>query len=122
MHEFSAVKPLVKQVLKKAREENAEEVTKVWLNIGQLKFVSKESARTAFKTLADGTIAEDAEVIVNITPGRIKCKKCGYEGKIKVPEDVPHSISPTALGCPECNGEIEIEEGESVSVKKFKAK
>lgn len=122
MHEFSTVKKLLNQAIKEAEKKDVDEITKIWMEIGELKFISKESAETAFKTLSQGTIAENADLEVEIVPSKIKCKECGYEGEAEVPENVPHTLNPEELGCPECGGEIKIIQGKKASVKKFKGK
>ena len=57
---------------------------------------------------------------IEIIKSRVKCKECGYEGKIDYLDEVDHLFP--LLFCPECKGEIEIISGKECYIKKLTGK
>ncbi|NPA42038.1 MAG: hydrogenase maturation nickel metallochaperone HypA [Aquificae bacterium] len=81
MHEFSIVQSLLALIEDYARENGAKEVSKVVVQVGVLSGVEPHLLKTAFDTFKEGTVAETAELVMEIEPLRIKCLDCGEEAQ-----------------------------------------
>ncbi len=104
MHELSLAVSIIETVLKAAKEYDANKVLEINLEIGDFTVVGEDRLRFALEIASKDTIAEEAKINIERTPGRIRCKKCGYEGESSPPtEDDPlqHLIM-SSLKCPQC--------------------
>lgn len=79
MHELSVCQALIDQVQVLAREQQASRVVNVLVGIGPLSGVEPLLLRQAFPLAAAGTLAQDAELIVEDRPVRVLCLQCGQE-------------------------------------------
>jgi len=79
MHELSIVASLFETLEEKARQHHARKVTKVTIKLGRLAGVVPEFLKSAFDAYKEGTIAAGAELVIEPTPVRVKCRKCGVE-------------------------------------------
>ncbi len=117
MHEFSTMQNILNTILDEAYKYKAKKINKIVIEIGELTFLAEEQLKFAFEILKEGTIFENAELIIKKLDAKIRCK-CGYEGKVKyaIKEDF-HLYFPI-LKCPICGGEVEIIKGRECLVKK----
>jgi len=81
MHEFSIVQSLLGLIEEYARENKAKSVTKVVVSIGVLSGVEPHLLEMAFNTFKEGTVAEKAELVMEIEKLRIRCMDCGKESE-----------------------------------------
>ncbi len=103
MHEFSAAMAILDTVLQVAKENNAKRIIKVVVELGELTYLNPEQVKFGFEILSKDTLADGAEIIFEIIPGKIKCYNCGYIGEINRDELIDHSfISVQMLKCPKC--------------------
>lgn len=70
MHEMHLVKDLFEDVLKHARENQANRITKVYLQMGEFTEINEEVLRFFFKEKAPGTVLENAELAIAKSPNR----------------------------------------------------
>lgn len=83
----------VLQIIEEAAQHQSFTCVKaVWLEIGQLACVEKESLQFCFEVVARGSIAEYARLEIIDLPGLGWCKICSHE----VPMTTLHQI------CPQC--------------------
>ena len=68
MHETHLIEPIIKGIVKHAKEEGAKNITKLRLKIGELTGVGEESFRETFNLLAKGTILEGASLEIIFFP------------------------------------------------------
>ncbi|MCP4300322.1 MAG: hydrogenase maturation nickel metallochaperone HypA [Gammaproteobacteria bacterium] len=92
MHELSVCLSLLQQVEQIASERNASRVTKIILNIGPLSGVEPELLRHAYPLAAAGTVAEDAELVMETADIVVHCSQC----------DTETTVSPNKLLCGSC--------------------
>jgi len=92
MHELSVCLSLMKQVESIARERNAEKVIKITLNIGPLSGVEPELLRHAYPLATAGTIAADAELVMETADIVVRCSQCDSET----------TVTPNKLLCGSC--------------------
>ena len=79
MHELSICQSLMNQVESIALERNAQYVTSIILAIGPLSGVEADLLKNAYSIASAGTVAEQAELIIETLPIRVKCNQCGSE-------------------------------------------
>ena len=94
MHELSVTEGLLKICLEEGKKHNVKKVTKIKVKVGELSDLIPSCISYYFNIAAKGTIAEDAEILVEKIPVYIRCKECDY-----------HGILPKQIyNCPKCNG------------------
>lgn len=64
-------------VEKSARQAGAEKVLKVSLSVGVMTEAIEEALSFAFEALSEGTMSEDAELIITMIQPRSACEECG---------------------------------------------
>ncbi|HFD80431.1 MAG TPA: hydrogenase maturation nickel metallochaperone HypA [Gammaproteobacteria bacterium] len=79
MHEFSVCIALMQQVQQIAREHGAGRVERIRLQVGPLSGVEAPLLQHAWPLAAAGTLAEDAELVIESAPIRVQCSQCGAE-------------------------------------------
>jgi len=92
MHELSVCLSLLEQVEKIARERNAARVVRITLSIGPLSGVEPELLRQAYPLATAGTVAEEAELIMEIANILVRCSQCESES----------TVPPNKLLCGSC--------------------
>lgn len=79
MHELSLCQALIDQVTDIAREHGASRVDRIRLKVGPLAGVEPSLLQHAYPLAAAGTIAEDAELVIEPAEIRVQCNLCGAE-------------------------------------------
>lgn len=92
MHELSVCLSLLQQVETIARERNAAKVTTITLSIGPLSGVEPHLLENAYPLAAAGTVAEEAELIMEIADVVVRCNQCDSES----------TVTPNKLLCGSC--------------------
>lgn len=94
MHELSVCLALVEQVQRIAAERNAAEVSRIVLEVGPLSGVEAELLRNAYPLAAAGTVAENADLVIESAAIVVSCGECGAESP----------ASANRLLCASCGG------------------
>lgn len=68
MHEFSLIKDLMRKIAALAAEQGAAKVTGVRVKLGALAHISPDHFREHFEEAAIGTVAEGAQLVVDLNP------------------------------------------------------
>ncbi len=79
MHELSVCQALLAQVEQVARDNQAQHVDKIVLRIGPLAGVEPRLLQDAFPIARVGTVAADAELVIETLPLTVRCQGCGAE-------------------------------------------
>ncbi len=79
MHEYSLCIALLEQVQRVAREHRAGKVDRILLRIGPLSGVEPPLLERAWPLAAAGTLAENAQLVCEAAPVRVRCSRCGAE-------------------------------------------
>ncbi len=79
MHELSIIANLYEIMEEKAKEQGAEKITFVKLQVGILSGVVPDFLKTAFDIFKKDTMASDAELEIEKVPLKIQCLKCKAE-------------------------------------------
>jgi hydrogenase nickel incorporation protein HypA/HybF len=84
MHEMSIAEHLIRSVEESARANAACRVIRVELEIGEMRLVVHDALRLAFEAVAEGTVAEGAELEITEIPVRMRCRECGEEFRSEI--------------------------------------
>jgi len=76
MHEYSLTKQIVKIVNRAASEHNAKRVTQVRLVMGASGGIIPESVQMYFDQIAQGTLAEGAQLTLRLVAPQMHCPVC----------------------------------------------
>ncbi|AFL74610.1 hydrogenase maturation nickel metallochaperone HypA [Thiocystis violascens] len=79
MHELSLCQSLLDQVEQIAREHGATRVDRILLKIGPLSGVEGALLQHAYPLAAAGTIAAQAELVIEPSQIRVRCRQCEAE-------------------------------------------
>ncbi len=93
MHEVGLMENALAIALNYARREQASRIHRMALRVGDLSGVEPEALRFAFEVVVQGTIAEQAQLVIESCPTRCFCHHCQAE------------FRPATLGyeCPTCH-------------------
>lgn len=83
MHELSVCIALLDKVQQIAGEHDAGRVSEIVVKLGPLSGVEAPLLRNAWPLAAAGTIAEDAELSIDVAEVRVRCSQCGAESDAK---------------------------------------
>lgn len=92
MHELSIAQAIVDLVVEESERASASRVLGVTLSLGELSGVVEEQLRFCFPIVARGTLAEGAELKVEVVAGQGLCPRC------EAPFPMPRLLEP----CPRC--------------------
>jgi hydrogenase nickel incorporation protein HypA/HybF len=101
MHEVSIMQSVLDTVERIAQEQKLERVTALYLRVGILSGVVRESLEFAFEALSDDTCAAGAEMVIETVPAIFRCTKCGKE----------HHFVKFQFDCPDCQGPLTLAGG-----------
>jgi hydrogenase nickel incorporation protein HypA/HybF len=83
MHELSVCQSLLNQVNNIAAEHHATAIEKIFLQVGPLSGVEPELLQSAFPIARAGSIAAEAELVIQQMPIQVRCKTCHAETTAK---------------------------------------
>ena len=110
MHEMTIAMNIVDIICQKANDEKAVKVNIVELVIGELSGIMINSLEFCFEAACKNTIADGAELKINIINAEAFCKSCNKNFSIE------SDFSP----CPTCNDfNFELIKGKEFSIKSF---
>ena len=103
MHELALTEGIINIINSEAEKQNFSKVQEITLSVGEFSGIVPQCILEFFPIAAAGSIAEDAEIVINTIPAEFKCLDCGFEGDINRSEAC----------CPRCG---------SVSIKMTKGR
>ena len=95
MHEMGIVSRIVNIAEEHAKKNNAQNVAKLVLQIGQLSAVIPDAVRMCYPIASQGTMLEKAELVIEVIPAMGVCGQCGNE----------YNVVENEFKCPKCQGE-----------------
>jgi hydrogenase nickel incorporation protein HypA/HybF len=120
MHEFSFAYNIFKIAEATAVKNNAKKITEVYLQIGELTLIVPDLLKRSFEMAVSGSIAEGAELVIELTPGSIKCRDCGKSSTVTLSEE-SHLTGLQLFQCKHCqSNNTEIIEGKKANIKNIK--
>ena len=94
MHEVGIAQGVMKIIENETAKHGVSKVSKVRVRIGELSNLVPDALSFAFETITPGTVAEGAELEIEIVPAKGRCEKCGIE----------FDIDGIMFYCPRCEG------------------
>ena len=108
MHELSITENILRIALAQAQAHQAHRVKAVRLKVGEWSAVVPDCVEFYFALIAQGTIAEQARLEIEVVPLRARCRKCHHEFDPKT----------ASFACPQCgSSEIALESGRELEVE-----
>lgn len=98
MHEMALVHDVLDVVLDEAEKCNASEVKAVYLTIGFARDVVEDLMDGLFKHLARGTVAANADLVIQRVPITVTCNGCGEVFHVNFYDE-------STWVCPKCHAE-----------------
>lgn len=118
MHELSMAEAIVETVLDVAKKNDAQEIVEVTIEVGELTMLNPEQVKFLLGVLAEDTLIEGAEIIIEDVPVEIKCRNCEFTGLANT-EGSDHYLA--IVLCPKCDERnVEILKGRECNVKTIK--
>ena len=109
MHELAICQALIDQVERVARDNAARRVLSVTVSVGPLSGVEAGLLEHAYPLAAAGTAAEQARLIVEVVPVRVRCRTCRVETE----------AAANRLLCGECGTwQVEVVAGEEMLLQR----
>jgi hydrogenase nickel incorporation protein HypA/HybF len=93
MHELAICQALIEQVERVARDNGAGRVLSITISVGPLAGVEPKLLEHAYPLAAAGTVAEDAQLVIETIAVQVRCRKCQAET----------AVVPNRLLCGTCN-------------------
>lgn len=107
MHELSVTRQVLQITLDHAQRSEARRVTRITLVIGQLSCLLDDSIRFYWPIIAEGSIAQQAELVFKRLPARMLCRACGLE----------YDLTPD-FACPACqSSEVQVVAGDDFYIE-----
>ncbi len=120
MHEFSFAYDIFKIAEATALKYNANKISQVYLEIGELTLIVPELLKRSFEMATKGSIAEGAELKIEIVPGKIKCRDCSKVSTVTLSEE-SYLTGLQLFQCRHCQSKnTEIIEGKKANIKNIK--
>ena len=121
MHEFSIMAGVIEAALNSISSYDVENVEKVYLDIGELTFLSPEQLRFAFEILSKNNALEGAELVLEERRAEVKCLSCDYCGRPgNGIEGEQGHFGFFSFYCPKCGGAVDIIRGKECVLKRIK--
>jgi|DewCreStandDraft_5_1066085.scaffolds.fasta_scaffold40971_2 hydrogenase nickel incorporation protein HypA/HybF len=108
MHELSIAQSIIEIAENIARENDSKAVKKIKVQIGEFSGVVKEALEFSFDIAKIGTIAENAELEIEIIKFKSICNSCGF---------VLETMNDFNLFCPNCSEPMSIISGREMKVE-----
>ena len=108
MHELWLCKSILELITQQVAETQCDRVKTIVLEIGQLSAVDLDSLNFSFQIIAQGSVAQNAELLVIDVPGEAVCNACHAKVPVKQYYD----------DCPRCGSHsLSIIQGEELRIK-----
>lgn len=108
MHEVGIMQNILETAVARARQEGAQHIRLVQMQVGEASGVVPESLEMAFEVVKQGTMAEDAHLQIDYVPTVCYCARCNLEF---------HPTTPV-YECPQCHqGTTEVRRGREVDLE-----
>lgn len=112
MHEMAIARNLLEIILQESQAHGVSRVVSVSLKVGELSAVVPESLRFCFEIIAEGTVAEGAQLEIERVLVKCSCRECERD----------FEVSNLVFKCPRCGStSVEILSGKELSLESFEA-
>lgn len=113
MHELSLCEAMLGIMEEQARKRGFRKIYRVCLGVGILSSVEPEALKFSFDIVTKGTLAQGAQLEIEIIPASAQCFSCGYQMGILNYDDL----------CPNCGGQqFQIEDADALCIQQLEVK
>lgn len=110
MHEMSLAEGVLQVIEEAARKDQFQQVSTVWLEIGQLSGVEPQAMAFCFDAVTRGSVADGARLGILTLPGQAWCMACA--------KTVP--MNEVCGECPDCGGfQLQVTGGTEMRIKEL---
>jgi hydrogenase nickel incorporation protein HypA/HybF len=106
MHEISLMESVVGLIEDECRRQDFARVRTIRLRVGKLGHAEPDALRFCFKAVAEGTIAEGAQLEIHMVPGAGRCDQC----------DLTVPLDDRFTPCPICGSPVRLTAGDDLKV------
>ena len=112
MHEIAIVSSLFEIINRKVKEHRIETISRVCLKVGELSAVEPMTLTACFEVLAEGTVAQGADLAIETVPLMGLCGSCGTSSRVARYDSV----------CPCCRGDtVTLLNGRELYIERLEA-
>jgi hydrogenase nickel incorporation protein HypA/HybF len=111
MHEVGIAQGMMKIIENEAAKHGVSRVSKVHVRVGELSNVVPDALSFAFDSVILGTVAEGAELEMDIVPAKGRCDGCGIE----------FDMDKINIFCPQCDEMAAIVSGKELEITEIEA-
>jgi len=108
MHEISIAESLIAVAEQRARDKNSRSIQLIKLRLGEFTTIVQEALEFAFEVARQGTLAEFAQLEIEIVPMVVRCVVCKRDTK---------STNGVRLICSACGFPMKIIAGEELQIE-----
>jgi len=76
MHEVGIIESALEVIRREAQAHAATRVERVVLKVGAISGAEPEALRFAFEAVTPGSVADGAELVIELVPARVHCADC----------------------------------------------
>ena len=110
MHEMSIAKSLLDIVTGEASKHNVNRVVRIHIKAGELRGIVPEHLNYLFQFVSRDTLAEGAELEIDVLPVKAECKEC----------ELTFDVEDFKYQCPQCRSEdVDTVQGLELMVQDF---
>jgi hydrogenase nickel incorporation protein HypA/HybF len=110
MHEMSLAEGIIQVIEEQACQQNYHKVNAIWLEIGPLAAVEKESLRFCFDLVSRHTLAAGARLEIIELPGQAWCLGCSQTVAVSQRYDA----------CPQCGSyQLQVTAGDELRIREL---
>ncbi len=121
MHEFSIMSDIMEALKEEAEKHELRSVKQVFLEVGELTFLSHEQLKFSYKILAEGTVFDGSDLILEAKPASVRCDSCGYVGEASFSDSPEYHYILPSFSCPECGKTTEVISGRECIITRMVA-
>jgi hydrogenase nickel incorporation protein HypA/HybF len=108
VHELSIAQSLLDIVVQEAARHRVQKVTKVGVKLGAFSAVVPSALTFSFDMIKEGTVAAEAELVIEEVPLAGRCQDCGQ---------VLENMESPMAECPSCgSSKIELTQGRELTI------
>ena len=122
MHELSLASRIFEAVNREARKRKAKRIISISLVLGDLTLASPQQLKFWLRQLLkkSGGGAK-TKIFLKKEKAKVRCRECGFLGKLEVNSAGPYHSLASAFACPKCRSEkIEVVGGRELLIKSIK--
>lgn len=108
MHELAITQGILEIAEREAAKHHSGRITRIKLQIGEFTGVVKEALEFSFEVVRQGTLAEHAQLEIEVVKLRKRCPSC---------EKVFESKDQFDFFCPQCNAPAQIISGREMQIE-----